>query len=104
MSEGPSVVDTFVTTAPGQQSSRWPLALRTQALYCLLFLAPLRWQLGPTTVGLLDVFALGMGLWLFLGPVQTFSTLVKTPILIPLAAYSAVAFMSLTVAASTSDF
>src|SRR5262245_29440799 len=104
MPEGLSMSGAVSLTPPATIPWRWSTAMRTQAAYCLLFLVPVRWQVGPTTVGLLDVFALAMGLWLIWGPVRAFPKLIRTPVLIPMAAYGSIVFLSFTVAQSTPDF
>lgn len=78
------------TAAPGRANGFTVLVF-----YCILFIVPVRWQLGPATVGPLDMFAAGMGGWLLSGRAHAWRLMLRTPAAIPFFVYAGVAMASL---------
>jgi O-antigen ligase len=79
-------------------------ALIALTIYCALFAVPLRWQVGPTTIGLLDLYVGALALWLIWHWSHVWPLLAKTPAFIPFLAFFAVSMLGLWDATDTSLF
>lgn len=70
-------------------------ALWVLGAYCACFMVPVRWSLGGTTLGLLDVAAFALIVWILAHGDGLARLLVRTPVLLPLLAYATVLMLGL---------
>ena len=85
-------------------SERLSAAYWALLLYCTLFVVPVRWETQLTTVGLLDVFILGLAGYLLWHHDTVLKLLLRTPATFPFLIYLAVVMLSLAVARDGADF
>ncbi len=85
-------------------SQRLSVAYWVLLLYCALFLVPVRWETALATVGLLDVFILGLAGYLLWHHDTVLKLLLRTHATFPFLIYLAVVMLSLAVAGDGTDF